>query len=180
MKNIRVAKRYALALFNSAKEMGILDSILADVKQYERYMHTSPDFRAVMHSPIIQAWRKKDILKEVLENNFHPFTLTFLNLLCDKGREDLHTDIAQQFTDLYNFHNKLLPITVTSAVTLSDLAKASLVNSIKSNTAMTPVATYTINPEIKGGLTVLIGDSLLDSSVRSQLDRLFHSLESGI
>lgn len=180
MKNIRVAKRYALAMFNSAKEMNILDTVRTDVALIEKYMHVSHEFRAVMHSPIIQAWRKKGILKELLEKDVHGFTLSFMELLCDKGREDLHTEIFNQFTELYNVHNRLLPIVVTSAVALTDSAKATLENNIQTKTAMKPIASYKIDSDLKGGLTVLVGDTLLDNSVRSQLDRLYHSLQSGL
>ncbi|MBL7999338.1 MAG: ATP synthase F1 subunit delta [Candidatus Kapabacteria bacterium] len=179
MKHFRVAKRYGLALFNTARDSSILDTINKDIHTFRAVLESSTDLRAVFKSPVIQGWRKKDILKEIFGTSLNELTVSFINVLCDKGREDIVTEIFDQFDDLYNKHNNLLPITVTSAVAMSDDEKQKLVANIKAKFGATPVATYSLNPELKGGLLVQVGDVLFDTSLRTQLLKLRNSLVSG-
>lgn len=179
MKNTKVAKRYALALFNSASEYDVVEQVRSDISFIDRCWILADDFRAVMKSPIIQARRKKDILREMFNDDTQALTLSFLDLVCDKGREVLIPEIFEQFVVLFNNRYALLPIEVTSAVELSDTAKDGLMSSLEQRFSKKPVPLYYVNPILKGGFVVKVGDILLDTSLRSQLDRLRDSLING-
>lgn len=179
MKNIRVAKRYALALFASAKETNVLDAVKNDLSLILEHMDKAHDFRAVLRSPVIQGWRKKTIMREIFGSQVQTITLAFFDVLCDKGREDIVSDIIEQYEVLYNKHNSLMPVSVTSAVELSAAAKDALNLRLQEQFAMKPLTEYRVNPAIKGGLMVQIGDTLLDTSLRAQLQRMHDSLLTG-
>jgi F-type H+-transporting ATPase subunit delta len=179
MKNTKVAKRYALSLFNSALQYDVVEQVRSDISFIDRCWIVADDFRAVMKSPIIQARRKKDIIREMFGSNTQPLTMSFLDLVCDKGREVLIPEIFEQFVILFNNHYSLLPIEVTSAVELSDSAKEGLISSLEQRFSKKPIPLYYVNPALKGGFVVKVGDILLDTSLRSQLDRLRDSLING-
>jgi len=58
MKDIRVAKRYAAALFGVAKRDGILDAVEADLLLVSRFLAEVPYLRAMLLQPLVSDERK--------------------------------------------------------------------------------------------------------------------------
>ena len=176
MKHVRVAKRYALALFASSKAEGSLEHVNADAHLIRDSIEQSHDFKAVLRSPIIQSWKKKHVLEEVFEGKISIITKAFLGILCAHGRENITEDILEQFFVYYNEETRRVPITVTSAVELDASGRSAIEAGIEKRYSKTPIAEYKIDPSLKGGLKVQVGDTMLDSSLRTQLEKLRDSL----
>lgn len=176
MKHVRVAKRYALALFASSKAEGSLEKVRLDAELILESIRTAHDFKAVLRSPIIQSWKKKNLMNEIFEGKISTITQAFIGILCAHGRENITEDIFEQFFVYYNEETRRVPITVTSAVALDAVSKAAIESGIKTRYSKTPIADYHVDASLKGGLKVQIGDVLLDSSLRTQLERLRTSL----
>lgn len=180
MRNVRVSKRYAVALYNTALQMNVLEQVHSDLEVVASHMEQSKDLKAVMNSPVIQSWRKKDVLKEIFQSKISELSMSYLVLLCDKNRENLTEDILNQFELLYNDSKGLIPVTVTSAVQLSEEERAKVVSKVVNEFGKTPVPTYLVDTTIKGGIVLKIGDYLYDMSVKSQLAKLYDSLANGV
>ncbi|MFM8179519.1 MAG: ATP synthase F1 subunit delta [Candidatus Kapaibacterium sp.] len=176
MKHVRVAKRYALALFASSKAEGSLERVREDAEMILHGIRSAHDFKAVLRSPIIQSWKKKNLMNEIFEGRITTITQAFLGILCAHGRENITEDILEQFFVYYNEEMRRVPITVTSAVALDSGSMAAIEDGISKKYAKTPIAEYHVDASLKGGLRVQIGDVLLDSSLRTQLERLRDSL----
>ncbi len=176
MKHLRVAKRYATALFKTARATNSLEAVRNDAEFILESIENAKDFKAVLRSPVIQSWKKKNLMFEVFENKISDLSKAFLAILCSKNREDITEEIFEQYYVLYNEQFGLVPVTITSAVALDEAARKSLEESLAKRMNKQPVATYRVDAKIKGGLMVQIGDQLLDSSLRTQLGRMHQSL----
>ncbi|MCX6154642.1 MAG: ATP synthase F1 subunit delta [Candidatus Kapabacteria bacterium] len=178
MKEQKVSARYAKALFDLAKENGITDRVKSDFQIMRDVIHSSRELKMLIHSPIIQHWRKVKIFQEIFEAQLSKLTMAFFVLLTKKRRESLFDDILEQYEIQYNSDNNLLPIDVHSATELSDELKNRLVEKIGEYSKMTVLPEYKIDKSLKGGFTINIHDWVFDASVKNQLDLMYKSLIS--
>jgi F-type H+-transporting ATPase subunit delta len=180
MVQSRVAIRYASALFAETSQSNTLEATIADVRGLRTMLAESRDFALFVESPIIKASHKSAAMKVIAEKSqLAPTTKNFLQLLTDKSRINELSGVLESFEKLYNERQGLIPIEVTSAVELDTAQKEKLVKKIEEYTGKKPVASYRVNPSLVGGFTVQIGDSMLDNSIKRQLEVLKKRLMQG-
>jgi F-type H+-transporting ATPase subunit delta len=180
MVQSRVAVRYATALFAETSQANTLDATIADVRGLRTMLSESRDFALFVESPIIKTSQKSAALKVVAEKaQFAPTTKNFLQLLVEKSRINELSSVLDSFETLYNERKGLLPIEVISAVELDSTQKENLLKKIEDYTGKKPLPSYSINIGLVGGFTVKIGDSMLDNSIKRQLEVLKKRLMEG-
>jgi len=81
-------------------------------------------------------------------------------------------DMTNSFIDLYNEHIGVLEVDVFTAYKLSKSQKKSLNDSLNSLTGKTVTLTVIENPELMGGLSVRIEDTVIDGTVKHKIERL--------
>jgi F-type H+-transporting ATPase subunit delta len=180
MHQSRVATRYATALFNEAKQIGALETIISDTRGLRSMLKESHDFALFVASPVIKTAHKGAALKAIAEKaDLSSMTKNFLALLVEKSRVNELAYIIDSFEALYNKENSILPVEITSAIELDTAQKDNLVNKIAMQTGKKPQPTYSINPSLIGGFTVKVGDSMMDGSIKQQLVLLKKRLLEG-
>ena len=100
----------------------------------------------------------------------------FVQVLADNGRLAQLPDIAALFEQSRDRHENVLEATIESAFELTDAQKAAIVDTLKKRFGKGIKATTTVNPELIGGVSIQIGDEVIDASVRGKLSQLAASL----
>lgn len=172
MRNTRVARRYAVALMAASAELKTIDSVAADMAKLGAVLRGSRELSLFIASPIIQASKKKAILQEVLKPVVGQEVLTFCLLLARKGREEHLPEIVDQFIQLNNERLGIVDVDVRSAVPLADDQKAKLQKQMEQYTSKTVRLKAVVEKDLMGGLLIQVGDTVLDGSVRHQLELL--------
>ncbi len=172
MAHVRVAHRYALALIDLAEESEQIDVVRKDFDLILRTFESSRDFQLFLASPIIREDKKKLILGELFKRKISAITMNFLEFLAEKDREGILPDVIGQFNKLRNERLGIVEVTVTSAVELTKSQRGKLERQLEQFTERKVVAGYLIDPAVKGGFVVRIGDTVLDASVKRQLELL--------
>lgn len=180
MSTKAIADRYASALLSEAAAQGIEEAVLADLLQVRQTADASADLRMLFRSPIIEWWRKKTIVKEVFGNVLRPLTLTFLQLVIEKGRERFYREIIQSYSDLLDQRKNVLRITVDAAVELDAATRERVKQTITARTGKTVEASYAVDPSLIGGMKIAIGDQVYDGSLQHQLNELRTTLAAEI
>ena len=80
--------------------------------------------------------------------------------------------VRREFDRLWRQENKLLPVTVTSAVALDDATVKHIGDRIAEQTNRKVDLSSNVDPEILGGIVVRVGNSVLDASIRARLEKL--------
>ena len=80
--------------------------------------------------------------------------------------------IRANYDALWEEENKLLPVSITSAVELDEAVVKQLVDRIAEQTDRKVEVTSEVDPDILGGIVVQVGNSVLDASVRNRLEQL--------
>lgn len=172
MKNKKTAHRYAHALLGMANDKKLLDRTYEDVMHLHSVIGQSEDFRTFLKNPIINHLQKKNTIKALFENNVSREVLEFLNVLCMKNREDILDEIIDEFIELRNEQLGLVKAEVVSVIDLDSKQIEILTNKLAALTGKTPQLHFSKDPKLVGGFLVRIGDTVIDGSVRHQLERL--------
>jgi len=179
MSTLRIARRYAKALMGTVESIDQAHTIVGDLNLVVAAQLASSDFRAMMKSPVIQASKKKAIIDEMFGSQVTPLTLEFISLLADKGREGDVATIAREFGALLDIRRQQVRVTITSAVELATDVQQSTVAALSKILGQTVIPTWNVDPSILGGLSIRMGDKVIDSSLRGNLRRLRSALASG-
>lgn len=171
MKGTRATSRYAKALLELAIENNQVDEVLNDMKYVVGVSNEAREFQLLVKSPIINPDKKIAIFNELF-GQFQQISLAFIGLITKKGREVLLADIAASYEDQVNKYKGITPLTITSAVPLSEVVKSKILSKVKGIASGTLEVTEKIDPAIIGGFIVRTDDKQIDASVASQLDNL--------
>ena len=66
--------------------------------------------------------------------------------------------------------------TITSSATLGDEVREALVGALAEKLQKEVIAEDQVDPDLLGGLTIQVGDMVLDSSLRSHFRRVRHGM----
>ena len=178
MENVRVAMRYAKALFPVANEQGEAEEVLNDLTNIIKLLDISTDLRLLIHSPVITQTKKKRIFEEIFKNKVTPVTYNFLQILIDKGRENLLRSIRYCYNNIYNQHNKRISCQIISARELDEKSKDNIVKFVENHTKLTAVPEYFLEADLLGGMKIKINNWVYDSTVKNKLKALKRTLVS--
>ncbi len=172
MVDIRVARRYARALFEVALKQGLLQQTADDLSSLRALLEQSSELRAFFYSPLIPRDRKIARLREAFSAQIQPHTLRLLELLVEKRREKFFEAVGEEFQKLQEAHQGIARATIESAAPLTEAEQNALVQKLQQSTGKRIIPTFEVNPDLIGGVRVQIGDYQIDGTLRGALDRL--------
>ncbi|WP_203363501.1 F0F1 ATP synthase subunit delta [Bacillus sp. REN10] len=176
MSNSVVAKRYALALFQIAKEQQQLDAIEEELRVVKAVFTESKELLPLLQSPKMTIQQKKDLLKSAFANA-SSYTVNLLMLLTERHREIYITDVVDAYIQLANEERGLAEATVVSVRPLTETEEASISAQFAKKVGKQSLKiTNEVDANLLGGLKVRIGNRIYDGSVRGKLDRLQQQL----
>ncbi|MSO97121.1 MAG: F0F1 ATP synthase subunit delta [Rhodospirillaceae bacterium] len=168
-----LAARYAAALYDLADEQNALDAAAADLESLRSMINESADFRRFIKSPVLSRRHQGAAIKALAEKaGLSALTQKFLGLVAANRRLfALPGMIAGYLAILANRRGEVTA-EVTSAVALSDAQSSAIAAALKQTAGRTISLTSKIDPSILGGLIVRVGSRMVDSSLKSKLQRL--------
>ncbi|SFB03825.1 MULTISPECIES: F0F1 ATP synthase subunit delta [unclassified Bacillus (in: firmicutes)] len=176
MSNSMVAKRYALALFQLAKEHQILEQMEQELRVVKEVFINNPDMNAVLKSPKLSVEKKKEILKGTF-TSANPFVVNTLMLLIDRHREDQTVEMAEEFIVLANEARGVADAKVYSVRPLTDSEREAISVSFAKKVGKNSLRIENIvDSNLLGGVKLRIGNRIFDGSLRGKLDRLERKL----
>ena len=172
MRETRIAKPYAQALYSAATEQDILDQIVTDVNQILQLTEDLEDFDQFLTNPILSPQFKSEMFQQLLSETVHPLTLNFLLLLALKQRERSLVAILQMFLEIVDLQAGRVVAQITSAVPLTDAQKTTLSQQLSDYSGAEVRLELNEDTTIQGGVIVRLGDTVFDGSITSQLERM--------
>jgi F-type H+-transporting ATPase subunit delta len=166
-----IAAVYARSLFEVAQEQDKLDAIREELGQFADALDGNRELQVFFFSPYFSTIEKKDGLDRTV-SDADPILVNFLKLLIENHRMPVIFRVRRVVDGLWREENKLLPVTVTSAVELDQATVSQIGDRISEQAGRRVELSAIVEPDILGGLVVRVGNSILDASIRNRLEQL--------
>lgn len=166
-----IARVWARALFEVAKENDLLDKVRDQLGEFTKALNDSRDLMVFFFSPYFSTEEKKDGLKRAVIDA-EPALMNFLEALIERHRMPAIFRIKARYEILWEDERDLLPVEVTSAVELDKATVGSIGERIGEQTKRTVELSSKVDPDILGGIVLRVGNVILDASIRNRLEQL--------
>jgi len=166
-----IAAVYARSLFEVAQEQNKLDTIREQLGAFADALDENRELQVFFFSPYFSTTEKEDGLDRAV-SDADPTLVNFLKLLIENHRTPVIFRVRRVVDELWRQENKLLPVTVTSAVALDQATVSQIGDRIAEQTGRKVELSAVVEPDILGGLVVRVGNSILDASIRNRLEQL--------
>ena len=166
-----IAEVYARALFDAAQEKDALDRVHDELGEFADALDSDRNLQIFLFSPYFSSEEKKEGVGRIVTDADERL-VNFLELLAERHRMPALFRIRRQFDSLWAEENKLLPVTVTSAVELDPAIIEEIGGQIETQTGRRVELSSKVDPEVLGGLVVRVGNMVLDATIRQRLETL--------
>ena len=164
-----IASVYARSLFEVAKEQDKLDKVRDELGEFADALNESRELQVFLFSPYFSTKEKSEGLDKAI-SGADDTTVNFLRLLIEKHRMPVLFRVRAELDRLWEEENRLLPVTVTSAVELPTSTVKQIGDRIAEQTDRKVDLQSRVDPDILGGIVVRVGNSVLDASIRNRLE----------
>jgi F-type H+-transporting ATPase subunit delta len=170
-----VARTYARALFDTAKEHGKLDEIREELDSFVTTIGEVPELQALIRNPEFDPRAKAEALAAVLQGA-DEILRNFARLVAEKGRAPMLEEIAREYDALVAAEEHILNVELTTAFELDDGEANAIIKQIEKASGQRVEAERMVDPDLIGGVVLKVGSLEVDSSVRGRLERLRREL----
>lgn len=165
-----IARPYAEALFRVSKKddrqkwLGLLDELAA--------IATNPAMQAVVGDPRLTGEQLYSVIAGVIGRPLDAEAKNFVDALIDNGRLATLPEIASQFRELKNEAEGSADAVIYSAFPLEGEQLKTLLKSLETRFKQHLTPKVVVDATLIGGVRVVVGDEVLDTSVRGRLDAM--------
>nr|YP_009393301.1 ATP synthase CF1 subunit delta [Symphyocladiella dendroidea]ARW61863.1 ATP synthase CF1 subunit delta [Symphyocladiella dendroidea] len=169
----KIAVPYAEALIDHAQSLNLLTESTKDLSSILTVISESRDLQILLQNPLINGVIKKEILKQLFENQVNTFVMNFLLVLVDRRRISLLHNIIQKYLELIYALESTTIAELYSAIDMTEIQQENLMQKIKSMTNSNQVKlVIRKDTELIGGFVIKIGSKIIDASLAGKLKRI--------
>jgi F-type H+-transporting ATPase subunit delta len=172
MRPIRLASRYAKALFEIATEQKIQDEVFHDMSMLADVCRTSREFKRMIQSPVIRFDKKNSVINAVFGTHFHKITIAYIDIINRKRREMILDEIAEQYITLYRQWKGIITAHFSTAVEVSGQVKENIRQMLSKQLNAQIELVTNVRPELIGGFLLSVEDRQLDASILRKIKKL--------
>ena len=169
------ARPYANAVYDLASQSNTLDS-WGDALANLANVVNEAQIAEMLGNPDLGKQQKGELVTQVMGDNLNEQQQNLVKLMAENGRLSLMSDVLEQFEVARAKAENKIEAEVVSAFELSAEQTDELVNTLKNKLGCDVTLTTTIDESLIGGVVIKAGDTIIDASMKSQLDTLALSL----
>lgn len=173
----QVSKTYGSALFEVAKEMQALDTILEEVLFVKQTLIENESLNKLLQHPNIEKDEKIKVIENIYKGKISDEITGLMTMLIDKGHVKDFVDVFDYVIHAIKEEKGVGVAYITSAVALNDNQQKKIEQKLLETTDYKIIeGIYQVDKSLMGGLVIRIADTVVDSSLRTQLDKLSKQL----
>jgi len=173
-----IAEVYSRSLFEVASEHDVLDRVHDELGEFADALDESRDLQVFFFSPYFSSQEKKEGIEAAVTDADDHF-VHFLGLLAERHRLPAIFRIRREYDRMWAEENKLLAVSVTTAVKLDQQIVDDIGKRIEEQTGKRIELSSTVDPDIVGGLVLQVGNMVMDASLKARLERLRKQVARG-
>jgi F-type H+-transporting ATPase subunit delta len=175
---LSIAGRYALALFELAKESGSLKALEADADALHEVLKSSPEFTAMIASPVVVREEQAAAVQAVAAKmGVSALMANTLALMATKRRLFVMPQLVADLQARIAAEKGEVTAEVTSAAALTADQATKLIATLKASSGKDIKLNATVDESLIGGLIVKLGSTMIDTSVKAKLAALQNAMK---
>lgn len=164
-----IARPYAEALFKaSAADLAAVSGWLDELAA----IAGNPQLQQFAGNPNASAAQVFDVVSGVAKSTLSEQAKNFLRTVIENGRLGALPEIASQFRALKNAKSGSSDAVVFSAFPIDAAALADVQATLEKKFGRKLNVSVELQPELIGGVRVVVGDEVLDTSVKARLEQM--------
>lgn len=173
-RNLAVAKSYAKALFELARERNQVDAVARELSAVAAVIAQQPDMLAFLSRPWVATAAKRSAAAELATRlGLSPLTRDFVSLLAARNRADHLPAIEGAYRALDDRAQGRVRVKLRTAIALTDAERQTLstrLSRLLDDKKL--VIEESVDSQLLGGFVAEVGSMILDGSLDTQLDRM--------
>jgi F-type H+-transporting ATPase subunit delta len=165
-----LARPYAEAMFEVA-EKGDLKQAGAELDALAA-VSANPQLREFADAPNTLPQQVFDVLTSVANVPLSEASKNLLRAVIDNGRLSVMDEIAAQFHALVSARSGVSDAIIYSAFPIEDAQLGDVVSALEKRFKRKLNASVEVQPELIGGIRVVVGDEVFDTSVKARLEQM--------
>ena len=166
-----IARPYAEALFKASSNGADLNSTVAWVEELAA-IAADPQLRQLADNPKVTVEQVLDVITGVARSALPDAARNFLRVIIENGRQDALPEVAVQFRGIVNRLNGSSDAIVYSAFPVEDAALNDISAALQKRFGRKLNLSVKIDASLIGGVRVVVGDEVLDTSVKARLEQM--------
>ena len=163
---------YAEALFGVARAEGTLAEVEDELFRFSQTLEGSDELREALTDPAIPVARRQQIVEDLLGGKASSTTVAMISLVVGTGRARDLPAIISQLVEMSAAEANKAVAEVRTAVPLNQDQRERLATALGEATGRQVEIKAIVDPAVMGGVVAQVGDTVIDGSVRTRLDRL--------
>ena len=170
-----IARPYAEAIFARADETGKLE-LWAEMLEFLSAAIKDPALAGIIANPLFDRGNLADLMVEIGGGRLSDEGANLVRLLTQNGRLAILPEINRLFEDLKAEKDQILNVHVVSAYALQAAQEKELAASLKKKLGRDVTITSEKDPDLIGGVHIRAGDTVIDGTIKGQLQQLANEL----
>lgn len=163
---------YASSLFGVCIEDKKLDKVFDDLSLISNVFKENKKYINILDSYRLKKEEKEMLIDKAFKKHIDIYALNFLKLLCAKNIVYMFYKIEHEFSKKYYKYKGIEKATVITAVEISDKTKQKLQESLEKFNNKKIIMDVKTDSEILGGMIIKFENSVMDFSIKQQLDSI--------
>lgn len=172
MRNVKLANRYAKALYDFSLERDRIEEVYQDVLLIMKVLKDNRELNAVIESPIIFSSKKAKIFIALFEKIITLEAFGFLKLILEKRREPAILNILEEFVKFYYKYHNIKVVDFVTAQRVSEDILERLKRILQEDTGALIEINSKTNPELIGGFLIKIDNLVFDATILRDINKL--------
>lgn len=167
----QVGRRYAEAIYEIGNSNGKIQEIHSTLNTLMELYQNNNEFKTFITHPLVDLDEKKKVLGNIFKDVDDVISNIIFYIL-DKKRINNIKNIVAEYLKIYYEKNGILDVEATFATIPSEIQKEKLIVNLMKKTGKRVKLVVKIDKSILGGGIIRIGDTVIDGSIRKELEAI--------
>ena len=179
----RSVVRYSRALYGLAVDKKIQNKMYAECKDLLRIFSENPSFTTIFKSQLLNKKKQISVVSKIFSDKKEKKIqisidlLGLIMLLAKNARLNILEEVLKRYIELHTSDNKEIKVNVTSVIKINDSLETKLKKILSKNGKMKVKIINLIDKDLLGGLIIQIGSNLIDTSIKTKLNKVKNAMK---
>lgn len=175
------AKRFAKALIEIGTEEKAFEAYGKELRSVLAVFKGNPDLEKVLLNPMYKLEERKSLIEKVsASHGLSPYVAKFMTILVDTRNIRFLDEVVEAYSRMEDNLSGRLRASIETPMELPQALVDEIRSKLKGLTGKEVILTYRHNPALLGGLVLRIDNTILDGSLKTQLEMMKEKIIEGV